>query len=86
MLGIWHGGEWLKRYLAQPFYGWVECSSPISSLDFTSLMEGHFSCYFYEYYDGLYVVYIVVVSWIISSLLCFGKNTERGGELVFKLS
>ena len=31
MLGIWYGGEWLKRDLVQPFYGWVEHSSPISS-------------------------------------------------------
>ena len=29
MLGIWHGGEWLKRELAYPFYGWVERGSPI---------------------------------------------------------
>ena len=31
MLGIWHEGERLKRDLAQPFYGQVECGSPISS-------------------------------------------------------
>ena len=31
MLGIWHRGEWLKRDLTQPFYGRVECGSPISS-------------------------------------------------------
>ena len=30
MLGIWHGAEWLKRDLAQPFYGRVERGSPIS--------------------------------------------------------
>lgn len=30
MLGIWHGDEWMKRDLAQPFYGRVECGSPIS--------------------------------------------------------
>jgi len=30
MLGIWHGGEWLKRDLTQPFYGYVERGSPIS--------------------------------------------------------
>ena len=29
MLGIWHGGDWMKRYLAQPIYGQVECDSPI---------------------------------------------------------
>jgi len=31
MLGIWHEDEWLKRYLAQPFYGRVEHGSPISN-------------------------------------------------------
>ena len=31
MLGIWHGHDWLKRYLAQPIYGRVECGSPITS-------------------------------------------------------
>ena len=29
MLRIWHRGESLKRYLAQPFYGQVEHGSPI---------------------------------------------------------
>jgi len=27
MLGIWHGGDSLKRDLAQPIYGWVERGS-----------------------------------------------------------
>ena len=56
MLGIWHGDEWMKRYLAPPFYCRVECGSPISSLDFASLTNGYFSMYFYENFDGLYVV------------------------------
>jgi len=43
MLGIWHRGEWLKRDLVQPFYGWVECGSPIPGLDFESLIKGYFS-------------------------------------------
>jgi len=30
ILQIWHVGEWLKRYLAQPIYGRVEHRSPIS--------------------------------------------------------
>ncbi len=62
MIGIWHGGEWLKRDLAQPFYGDVECGSLIPSLDFESLMKGYFSLYFYEHFYGLYVVYMVVLS------------------------
>jgi len=31
MLGIWHRGEWMKRDLAQSFYGKVEHGSIISS-------------------------------------------------------
>jgi len=30
MLGIWHGGDWLKRDLAQPIYGQVEHGIPIT--------------------------------------------------------
>ena len=71
MLGIWHGDEWLKRDLAQPFYGRVECGSPIPGMNFSSLMKGYFSLYPYEHYDGLYVVYMVVVSLVFMSLLCW---------------
>ena len=62
MLGIWHGGEWLKRDLAKPFYDRVEFGSPILGLDFASLMNGYFSSYFYEHINGLYVVNMVVLS------------------------
>jgi len=31
MLGIWQGGDWLKRDLSQPIYGWVEHDSLISN-------------------------------------------------------
>jgi len=62
MLGIWHKGEWMKRDLDKPFYGWVERGSPIPGLNFASLMKCYFSFYFYENFDGLYVVYMVVVS------------------------
>ena len=70
MLGIWHGGECLKRDLAQSFYGCVEHGSPILGLDFASLMKGYFSLYIYENYDGLYVVYMDVISLVFLSLLC----------------
>ncbi len=52
----------MKRDLAQPFYGRVERESPIPGLDFASLMKGYLSLYFYEHFDGLYVVYMVVLS------------------------
>jgi len=62
MLGIWHEGEWLKRDLAQPFCDHVELGSPIPRLVFASLMKCYFSLYLYEHFDGLYVVYMVVLS------------------------
>jgi len=40
MLGIWHGGEWLKRDLAHPFYIRVERGSPIMGWIFHSLIRG----------------------------------------------
>ena len=36
MFGIWHRGEWMKRDLGHPFYGSVECGSPVLGLDFSS--------------------------------------------------
>jgi len=63
--------EWLKRYLAQPFYSWVEHGSSIPILDFSSLMKGYFSLYFYENYNRLYVDYMVVISLVFLSLLCW---------------
>jgi len=62
MLGIWHKGEWVKRDLDQPFYGQVEHGSPIPSFEIVSLMKGYLSLYLYENFDGLDVVYMVVLS------------------------
>ena len=69
MLEIWHGGEWLKRDLDQPFYSRVECGSPILGLDFSSLMKGYLSLYFYEHFDGLYVVYMTILSIVFSAAI-----------------
>ena len=62
MLGIWHGGEWLKRDLGQPFYGQVERGNPIFSW-FISFINEKFiplisMCKFIDVYvdfDGRYV-------------------------------
>jgi len=62
IIGIWHGDEWMQRYLAHPFYRRVENGSPIPGFDFASLMKGYYSFYFYDNFDGLYVVYMVVLS------------------------
>ena len=71
MLGTWHGGESLKRDLAQPFYGQVERGSPILGLDFASLMKVYFSLYFYDYYTSLYVDHLDVFSLVFMMLLCW---------------
>lgn len=41
----------------------------ILGLDFASLMKGYFSLYLYEHNDGLYVVYMAVISLVFLSLL-----------------
>ena len=71
MLDKWHGGEWMKRDLAKPFYGRVERDSPISGLDFASSIWGYFSFNLYEYYTGLYVDHMVVISLVFLLLLCW---------------
>ena len=84
--GMWMNG-W-REILAQPFYGRVECRSPILGLDFALLTKGYLSFYFYENFDGLYVVYMDVLSWIFMFLLCclcmcFMKTTFYGSHHVF---
>ena len=73
----------MKRDLSQPFYGRVECGSPILGLDFPSLMRGYLSLYLYENYDGLYMIYMVGISLVFMSLLywlftCFMTTTMCG--------
>jgi len=57
---------------------------------FASLMKVDFSLYLYEYYDGLYVVYMAMISLIFLSLLCwlctcFMTTTMYGFHHVFIL-
>jgi len=47
----------------------VECGSPILGLVFASLMKGYLSLHFYENFDGLYVVYMVILSRVFLLLL-----------------
>ena len=64
-------GELLERGFAQPFYGRVEVGSPISGLHFASSIRGYFSLYFYEYYIGLYVDHMDMISLVFLLLLCW---------------
>jgi len=57
--------------LVEPFYSQVEHGSPIAGWVVALLMKVYFSLYFYDHYDGLYVVYRVVISFIFISLLCW---------------
>ena len=57
MLGIWHRGDWLKRYLAKPIYGQVQCSNPILSFILHSLTRGSFL--------GILCVNVLVYIWIL---------------------
>ena len=68
---IWNEGELLKRDLVQPFYGRVECRSPILGLDFASFMRGNFYLYFYEYYTNLYLHHMTMISLLFLLLLCW---------------
>ena len=47
----------------------MECGSHIQGLAFESLMKGYFSLYFYKHFDGLYMAYMVVLSWVFILLL-----------------
>ena len=67
MFGIWNKGEWLKKDLAQPFYGRVERGSSISdwfiSLVNEKLIPLIFMCKCIDVYvdfDGWYVYGIYV--------------------------
>lgn len=55
MLGIWHWGEWLKRDLAQPFYGHMERGSPISGWFIALINEKFFPLIFMCKCTGVYM-------------------------------
>jgi len=69
MLGIWHAGEWMKKELAQPFYGRVEHGSPIR-IGFAFINKKFFTWYLMCKYIGLYVDSMDDVSFIFMLLLC----------------
>jgi len=71
MLGIWHGGDWLKRDLDQPCLWWGGLWKSQTWLAFTSFIWGYFSLLIHEYYTSLYVDYMVVVSLVFLLLLCW---------------
>jgi len=60
MLGIWHGGEWLKRDLAWPFYGREERGSPISGWLLHALMRNSF-----HWFSCVNVLMYMWILWLI---------------------
>jgi len=71
MLGIWHGGDWLKRDLDQPIYVWVERCSPISGWFITFINEKFIPSIFMGKFIGVYVDLMVDMFMIFLSLLCW---------------
>lgn len=71
MLGIWHRGEWLKRDLAQPFYGRVEHGSPISSWFNAFINEKFIPLIFMCKYTNVYIwILMVDMFMVFLFLLC----------------
>lgn len=83
MLGIWHGGDYLKRDLAQLIYGQVECGSPIS-IWFIAFIPLVYMCKSID----LYVDFMVDIIMVFMLLLCwlydfFMTTTMYGSQHVF---
>ena len=69
MLGIWHRGEWMKRSLAQPIYGQVECGSPISGWFIEFINEKFIPLIFMYKCTNVYLDYMADMFMIIMPLL-----------------
>ena len=76
MLVIWHVGEWLKRDLAQLFYGRVEHTSPISdwfiSFNNEKFIPLIFMCkctdVYVDFMDDILMIFLSLLSWLY---VCF---------------
>ena len=66
MLRIWHGGDWLKRDLAQPIYGQVERGSPFTGWFIAFINEKFipliFMCKCIDVYIGILMADIFIAS------------------------
>jgi len=88
MLGIWHGGDWLKRGLTQPICGRVEHGSPISGWfiifineKFTPLI---FMCkctdVYVDFMTDMFMIFLSLLCWLY---VCFMVTTMYGPQHVF---
>ena len=71
MIRIWHGGDWLKRDLAQPIYGRVVHGSLIPGWLLYSLIIASSPWYFMYKCTGLYVDCMVVTSLLFWLVICW---------------
>jgi len=77
MLAIWHRGEWLKRDLAQPFYGKVERGSPISSWFIAFINEKSFPLIsmckgidvFMDLMAVMFIVFLFLLCWLYAHFM-----------------
>ena len=88
MLGIWNGGEWLKRDLAQPLYSWVERGSPIYGWFIAFINEKSipliFMCkgtdVFMDLMADMFIVFLFLLCWLYAH---FMKIAMYGSQHVF---
>jgi len=88
MLGIWHRGGWLKRDLAEPFYGPVEHVSPISNWFIAFINEKSFPlismCKGIDVFMDLMVVMFIAFLFLLSWLYAhFMTTIMYGSQHVF---
>jgi len=77
MLGIWHGGEWMKRDLAQPFYGRGKCGSTIfnwfiafineKSIPFIFMCKG--TDVFMDLMADMFIVFLFLLCWLYAHFI-----------------
>ena len=77
MLGIWNEGEWLNRYLAQPFHDRVEHGSPIFGLFITFINKKSipfiFLCkgtdVFMDLMADMFIIFMFLLYWLYAHFM-----------------
>jgi len=72
MLGIWHGGDWLKEIFGQPNLWSSGTWNSMTWLSFSCVNKSYFPVVFHEYlylllcvFDGCYITIInLVICWL----------------------
>ena len=79
MIGIWHGGDWMKRDLAYPCLQSGSLWKSHNWLAFTSLIRCYFFLLFHDYYTSLYVDYMVFLLGIyVAIMMVMNMYYENG--------